>query len=268
MIERQRPYVREMVKEAVEKLGGKATYGAIINYIRSKYGDVNETTIRCQIIISTVNHPSRIHYPENKRPRICSDSRYDFLYSVGRGEVVQYDSEKHGQWEIVRKGGKLVVAPTGIEEEIPMELEKEEEVAPVAFPLESHLRDFLARNLETVEKGLKLFQDENGREGVEYPTETGPIDILAEDKKGDFVVFELKVSRGQDRAIGQLMRYMGWVRQRKAGGRKVRGVILAQKIEEGLKYAASENPNIRLLEYEISFKVKPIEMSVIVSSAR
>jgi hypothetical protein len=79
-----------MIKEAVENLGGMATYSEIKDYIRNKYGEVNESTINCQIIVCTVNHPSRIHYPENKKPRIAN-SRYDFLFSTGykyrRGEV-------------------------------------------------------------------------------------------------------------------------------------------------------------------------------------
>ena len=64
-----RPYVWQMIKEAVENLGGKATYSEIKDYIRDKYGEVNENTINAQIIMCTVNHPSRVHYSENKRPR-------------------------------------------------------------------------------------------------------------------------------------------------------------------------------------------------------
>jgi hypothetical protein len=43
-----------MIKEAVENLGGKATYSEIKDYIRNKYGEVNESTINCQIIVCTV----------------------------------------------------------------------------------------------------------------------------------------------------------------------------------------------------------------------
>lgn len=247
--------VWQMCKEAIKELGGRATYKQIIDFIRNKYGDVNEGTIRCQTIICTVNHPSRIHYPENKKPRICK-SRYDFLYSIGRGEVVLYDPEKHGQWSIVKRDGKLLVVQAGLEEvEGAEEIEEE---GTVSFPLESHLRDFLAKNLRSVKQGLKLFRDENGRDGVEYPTDVGPIDILAVDENGDFVVFELKLSRGPDKACGQLMRYMGWVRKNLASGHDVKGVLLAQKIDEKLKYAASEYAKIRLCEYEVSFNIKSV----------
>ena len=174
-----KPYVWQMVKEAVENLGGKATYSEIKDYIRNKYGEVNESTINCQIIVCTVNHPSRIHYPENKKPRIAN-SRYDFLFSTGykyrRGEVELYDPEKHGTWEIRKdEYGKLTVAQTGLEE-VP-ETEGAEDVAEdqeLLFPVESHLRDFIAKNIEAITvngRSLRLYVDENGRDGVEYPTD-------------------------------------------------------------------------------------------------
>ncbi len=91
------------------------------------------------------------------------------------------------------------------------------------FALESHLRDFIARNLATLpigKKRLKLFVDEMNRKGIEYQTDVGPIDILAVDEDGNFVVFELKLSRGPDRAMGQLQRYMGWVMKVLAGKKR------------------------------------------------
>ena len=109
MSSREKPPVWKMVKEAVESLGGRASHQDIINYIQNKYGPVNESTIRCQITICTVNKPSRVNFPQNKKPRKCN-SKYDFLYSVGKGEVVFYDPKKHGEWEIVNINGKLTVA--------------------------------------------------------------------------------------------------------------------------------------------------------------
>jgi len=98
-----------MIKEAVENLGGATYHRDIISYIKKKYGSVNENTIRAQITICTVNMPSRVNFPENNNPRKCN-SRYDFLYSVGRGEVILYDPSIHGEWEIANIDEKLVVA--------------------------------------------------------------------------------------------------------------------------------------------------------------
>ncbi len=45
-----------------------------------------------------------------------------------------------------------------------------------------------------------------------YPTDTGPIDILALRKDGkELLVVELKKGRASDAVIGQVQRYMGYV---------------------------------------------------------
>jgi hypothetical protein len=128
-----------------------------------------------------------------------------------------------------------------------------------SFGLEYQLRDFLASNLGTIriaDKRLRLFVDPSGREGIEFPTAVGPIDILAVDEEGSFFVFELKRANSADRAIGQLARYMGWMRQTIGRGREVSGVIVAKSISENLRYAASIVPNVHLFEYEVEFHLR------------
>lgn len=127
-----------------------------------------------------------------------------------------------------------------------------------AFGLEFQLRDFIAQNLSAIDVGgrkLRLFVDAAGHDGVEYPTAVGPIDILALDPSGSFVVFELKRARSPDKAIGQLARYMGWVQQTIGKGKEVVGVIVAKEITTNLRYAASVLPNVTLFEYEVSFRL-------------
>ena len=81
---------------------------------------------------------------------------------------------------------------------------------------------------------LRLYIDPTGRDGIEYPTEVGPIDILATDESGSFFVFELKRASSPDRAVGQLARYMGWVKHTIGKDRAVNGVIVAKDITEKL----------------------------------
>ena len=134
------------------------------------------------------------------------------------------------------------------------------ETAEAAFTLEYQLRDFLAANLETVkvkDKRLRLYVDPTGRDGIEFPTAVGPIDILALDQDGDFVVFELKRANSSDRAVGQLTRYMGWVQQTIGRERKVSGVIVAKTISQNLRYAVSVVPNASLFEYQVEFHLRP-----------
>ncbi|MCU7836875.1 MAG: DUF91 domain-containing protein [gamma proteobacterium symbiont of Taylorina sp.] len=58
-------------------------------------------------------------------------------------------------------------------------------------------------------KKLKIFVDQTGRDGVEYHTAVGYIDVLSIDEAGDFYVFELKRDMGSDKVVGQVTRYMG-----------------------------------------------------------
>lgn len=129
-----------------------------------------------------------------------------------------------------------------------------------AFGLEAHLRDFIAQNIEVIDVGgkrLQLFVSQEGRDGIEYPTAVGQIDILAIDESGNFYIFELKRARSPDAAIGQLTRYMGWVKQTIGKDKTVNGVIVAKEISQNLRYAVSVVPNVSLFEYEVSFQLKP-----------
>jgi Endonuclease NucS C-terminal domain len=137
---------------------------------------------------------------------------------------------------------------------------EEAETAEASFGLEFQLRDFIAQNIGAIDvdgKRLQLYVDPTGRDAIEYPTAVGPIDILAVDDAGAFFVFELKRARSPDHAIGQLTRYMGWVRQTIGKDRAVNGIIVAKEISESLRYAVSVVPNVSLFEYEVEFHLKP-----------
>jgi len=251
----ERPFVWQMIREAVDNLNGRATYAEIKKYINSKWGDVNESTINAQLIVLSVNQPSRTHYPENKKPRL-SNSQYDILYSTGRGQVIKYNPNEHGIWEIYQNELGALSIRQVISDSEDAEASGEQAVDSFLFPIEANLRDFLIRNLHTVkDRKLKLHVDENGRDGKEYPTDVGPIDILATDEDGNFVVLELKLSRGADKALGQLLRYMGWVKLNLAKGKKVKGIIVANKMDEKIKYAVMVTTDIALYEYEMKFEL-------------
>ena len=130
-----------------------------------------------------------------------------------------------------------------------------------SFALEYQLRDLIVQNINVIQiedRKLRLYVDLTGRDGIEYPTAVGPIDILAIDDSNAFIVFELKRGRSPDHAIGQLTRYMGWVKQTIGKENEIRGVIVAKTISGNLKYAVAVIPNVSLFEYEVSFQLKPI----------
>jgi hypothetical protein len=246
-----KPYVWQMVREAVKALGGSTTNKAVRDWILAKYPGTNPTTIGCQIIVCTVNHASRIHYPENKKPRLAN-TQYDFLFRPEKGRLDWYYPTKHGQWAIVeRDDGTLGVALADDGPEAGTG-DDPSDTGGHAFAAEAHLRDYLAQHLSDIESGLQLYVEEEGIDGIEYVTDIGRIDILAVDKDGQFVVIELKVGRGPDAVCGQLMRYVGWVKIHLAHGKPVRGIIIAQTISKKIQYALLDVPNVELREYELA----------------
>ncbi len=200
-----------------------------------------------------VNSTVRKHHP-NIRP----GSEHDLFFKVGPGRFRLWVPETDPA-PIYRDhlAGQKAVAP--VEKDEVEESDAEEGVAAAqAFAFERDLRNYLSKNLSVIEAGLALYKDEEF-EGIEFPVGGRFIDILAVSKTGDFVVVELKVSRGHEKIIGQLLRYMGWVQKNLAAGKSVRGVIVASDITEDLKLAASQIRNVRLFEYELSFKLRPLE---------
>lgn len=98
-----KPYIWRMIKEAVNNLEGQISYSQIKEYISNIWNDINQETITAQIIVLSVNHNSRTHYPENHKARLANEnSPYDLLYNTGRGQVELYNPDQHGVWEIFK----------------------------------------------------------------------------------------------------------------------------------------------------------------------
>jgi len=137
---------------------------------------------------------------------------------------------------------------------------RDEEVEdPYAFAMEKHLEDFLVTNWGHTLLGreYELFKEENEVIGRQYQTDTGPIDILAISKdKRTLLVVELKKGRGNDVVVGQVLRYMGYVKEQLAEeNQMVKGIIIAMEDDQKMKRALSMVPNIEFYRYEVSFKL-------------
>jgi len=59
--------------------------------------------------------------------------------------------------------------------------------------------------------------------------------------------------------IGQLLRYVNWIRQNVANpGQKVRGMIVCRAISDDLRLACASIPDVELLEYQLSVSVSKV----------
>ncbi|MBT3052891.1 MAG: DUF1016 family protein [Candidatus Thiodiazotropha sp. (ex Codakia orbicularis)] len=130
---------------------------------------------------------------------------------------------------------------------------------PSVFALEKHLEDFLVQNWANTELGQKydIVEDEGEIVGQQYPSDTGPIDILAISKdRTEYLVVELKKGRASDAVVGQVQRYMGFVLEDLAeDDQQVSGVIIALEDDLRLKRALRVTSNIDFYRYQVSFKL-------------
>ena len=181
------------------------------------------------------------------------NDRYTYL---GEGHVVHFEDgaiTKHG------KSIKLLSSLTEAKYIIPNEVE--EENIDYSFVFEKHLEDFLVSNWNTTffAEKYKIFEEEGKKVGRQYQTATGPIDILAIDHdQKDFLVVELKRDRASDVAIGQTLRYMGWVKQNMCSNQQtVNGCIVGTKADSQLEHALHAVDNIDFARYKLDFQLFP-----------
>lgn len=156
------------------------------------------------------------------------------------------------QFRSVVEGSGIPVTPP----ETPPEVED-----PSAFVLEKYLEDFIVSNFTTIFKGkLRIFEDAEGNDGQQYGTDIGPIDILAvEPKSGAFFVIELKKGRPSDQVVGQVLRYMGWVKKNLCSqGQTVKGLVICRDHDPKLTYALDMTSNIDVRYYSVSFQLREI----------
>lgn len=132
---------------------------------------------------------------------------------------------------------------------------------PATFVLEKHLGNFLVENWRHTELGqhYTILEEEGEIVGQQYPTDTGPIDILAVSKdKKRLLVVELKKGRASDAVVGQIARYMGYVQEELAeAGQMVEGVIIALEDDTRIRRALSVMRGVRFYRYQINFKLLP-----------
>jgi endonuclease NucS-like protein len=110
---------------------------------------------------------------------------------------------------------------------------------------ETDLQRFLERNPSAIEPGLERVEREVNVEGG------GRIDILCRDTEDSLVVVELKIGKADDRTLGQVHRYVGWITKTRASpGQGVRGVIVAEIFDQRLRYS-TVGTSTRLLTYRV-----------------
>lgn len=130
----------------------------------------------------------------------------------------------------------------------------------LAFQMEKQLEDFLVHNWRSTALGREydIYEEDGQIAGQQYPTDTGPMDILAVSKDGKRVlVVELKRGRASDAVVGQIQRYMGFVQDTMLEpGQEVEGLIIALEDDKKIRRALLVAPNVRFMRYRVEFHLE------------
>lgn len=240
--------VHALMKDMVAQLGiGPAdiiTRDQVWTWFQARYPKIKKSTVNSHLIRLSANAPSRVNW--NFKPE---DD--DVFYQI--------DSSRFRLYDPLNDPAAIGKHNADDRQQLCDPADSADDVSTTEFAYEHDLRDYLAKNLHLVEPGLRLYEDE-GVKGIEFPAGNRYIDILAIDKNDDYVVIELKVSRGYDRVVGQLLRYVGWIQQNHANAeQKVRGVIVSREITDDLRLACSGLQHVSLFEYQLSVTLKSVK---------
>lgn len=113
--------------------------------------------------------------------------------------------------------------------------------------LERDMQAALRNAIDQLEVGLKTADD--GRERI---VESGRIDITARDAAGATVVIELKAGPAGQRAVAQILSYMGDVVLEEPDT-EVRGILVASAFDRKAVAAARMAPALSLQTYSVKF---------------
>lgn len=113
--------------------------------------------------------------------------------------------------------------------------------------LERDMQAALRRSIEQLEPGMEIIDD-----GVEHSVSSGFIDITALDEQGRIVVIELKTGIARQKAVAQILSYMGDLAEEDDA--EVRGILVAADFDNKARAAARVVPALSLRSYRVIFK--------------
>ena len=160
-----------------------------------------------------------------------------------------------GVRQITEGDFKIIIGEKSLVEQIATSKDIESQTE---FALETHLEEFIYLNWGKINWGSKLelyeTEEQNGRQ---FPAGTWSIDFLAIDKNtSELVIIELKRGKTSDATVGQLLRYINWIKENVANdAQNVRGIIIAKEVDDALKYAVKNLDYIEIKRYKVDFQL-------------
>jgi hypothetical protein len=242
--------VYALMADAAKELAPPYTSDDVVDWFAQRYPLVKATTVRLHVIGLTANERNRGHHA-----RLAS--KPPVFYRRVDGTLEPFDPDMHMTGEIESLAAEAADEAEAI-------AEPSQSAATAEFYLEAaHLEEFLVTNWDLIAWGrrLSIWHSEDGQDGHQFRTPIGRLDFLCVDQDTDaLVVVELKRGLPSDRVVGQVARYVSWVRSNLAApSQPVEAIIVANEADEALHYAVSALPGLSLLRYDVSFALHPID---------
>jgi Endonuclease NucS C-terminal domain len=233
-----------LMKDAAAELSPPYTVGEIVAWFAQHYPKIKASSVRAHIKGMTANDPSRHHYRVSGMTALFVRQPDKTLIPYDPAADTDADDDEE------------IDESPGADEDVTSEQSAE-------FVLEAHLEEFLVGNWKSIRWGrpLEIWTGPDGQPGHQLVTPIGRLDFLCTDPQtGALVVVELKRGRPSDKVVGQVARYMGYVRTHLAKpGQSVEGLIVAHEAEEALRYAVAAFPGLQLTTYEVTFQLSTVE---------
>jgi hypothetical protein len=208
--------------------------------VEDHYGDIDQhyshdrlsTVIRALTYTSDDErrgrpNPSKIPFDGDPRKNLSSYKNAIALYVRFRDAAsADFDGEP-----------TQTISPTEVVENEPAE----------RIGLERDLQRTLRKQIEQLEAGLTIADG-----GGERAVSSGFIDITATDSNGRTVVIELKAGVAGQRAVAQILSYMGDVADEE-DEKMPRGILVASDFDAKARSAARMVPTLQLKAYSVRF---------------
>jgi len=124
------------------------------------------------------------------------------------------------------------------------------------FTYERDLQMALVKQAEKLFSGYKIFGED--LDGIEYQIEGKRIDLLLDNSlKNELLAIELKSGIADFKVFGQISMYLGLLKK-EFPQKNIKGIIIAGKIDDSLKYAVDTNKNIKIMEYRMELSINEI----------
>lgn len=210
--------------------------------VEEHHGDLDQhyATDRMASLIDTLRYST-----DDRRHNRPNPSKIPFDGDI-RNNLASYRNAVERYRKFRDAGDDAVDTPEAEEARAEIVAKVEEEVGQ-RIGLERDMQAALRIEINQLEPGLTIIDD-----GAERSVDSGFIDITARDASGSTVVIELKAGPAGQRAVAQILSYMGDVAAEEENG-KVRGILVASNFDAKAKAAARVVPSLILRKYSVRF---------------